>query len=175
MANRVIHCDEQRHAAAILEIFNHAILTSTALYDYQPRPLESMSNWFAGKRASQFPVVGIEDDNGTLLGFASYGTFRAWPAYKYSVEHSIYIHQQHRGKGLGQQLLTEIIHQAEQQQKHVLIAGIDTDNSVSIALHEKNGFVRSGTLTQVAWKFDRWLDLGFWQRTLQTPIQPQAD
>ncbi|MEY3766514.1 MAG: hypothetical protein RLZ03_1474, partial [Pseudomonadota bacterium] len=85
-----VHCTHERHAPAILAIFNEAIVNSTALYDYQPRPLESMKAWFDAKQQGNFPVIGLEDSQGQLLAFGSYGTFRAWPAYKYTAEHSVY-------------------------------------------------------------------------------------
>lgn len=169
---KLIDCTEERHAAAILEIFNDAIVTSTALYDYKPRAPESMVAWFATKRANGFPVIGIEDDAGTLLGFASYGTFRAWPAYKYSVEHSIYIHREHRGRGLGRRLLQAIVDAARERQVHTLIGGIDAANDASIALHRAMGFEHAGTIRQAGFKFGRWLDLAFYQRILETPAQP---
>ncbi|MET0332647.1 MAG: N-acetyltransferase family protein [Rhizobacter sp.] len=167
-----VDCTEERHALAILDIFNEAIATSTALYDYKPRAPEAMVGWFATKRANGFPVVGLEDEAGTLLGFASYGTFRAWPAYKYSVEHSIYIHKDHRGKGLGRTLLEAIVAAAQEREVHVLIGGIDATNAGSIALHESLGFVHAGTIREAGFKFGRWLDLAFYQRILATPAQP---
>ena len=169
---QLIACTEERHAAAILAIFNEAIVNSTALYDYKPRAPESMVAWFATKRSNGFPVLGLEDDAGTLLGFASYGTFRAWPAYKYSVEHSIYVHQDHRGKGLGRKLLGAIVSAAGERQVHTLIGGIDATNAASIALHTGLGFEHAGTIRQAGFKFGRWLDLAFYQRILQTPTQP---
>ena len=86
-----VACTHARHAQAIVDIFNEAIVTSTALYDYQPRTLQSMAPWFATKQHSNFPVIGVEDEGGTLLAFGSYGTFRAYPAFKYTVEHSVYV------------------------------------------------------------------------------------
>ncbi len=172
---KMIDCTEQHHAHAILEIFNEAIVNSTALYDYRERSIESMAAWFAAKHSGNFPVIGLEDDHGKLLGFASYGTFRAWPAYKYSVEHSIYIHSQHRGQGLGKILLDGIIVKAEQRQVHTLIGGIDAANMASIALHTKAGFVEAGVIKQAAYKFDRWLDLAFYQLILATPDSPRAE
>jgi len=162
----MIPCTETRHASAMLEIFNHAILNSTALYDYQPRPPESMAQWFASKRVNDFPVVGVESDQGMLMGFASYGTFHAWAAYQFTVEHSIYIHPDFRGQGLGSLLLDEIIRQTREKGMHLLVGGIDTGNQASIALHKKKGFTLAGTLREVAWKFDRWLDLSFYQKRL---------
>jgi len=172
---QLITCNERQHACAILDIFNDAILTSTALYDYKPRHIDSMAPWFATKLTHDFPVIGLEDEQGTLLGFASYGTFRAWPAYKYSVEHSIYIHQDHRGHGLGTVLLNALIDAAREREVHALIGAIDANNRSSIALHEKNGFRHTGTMPQLAWKFDRWLDLAFYQLLLPTPLTPVAD
>ena len=101
---RLIPCTEEAHAGTILAILNDAIVTSTALYDYKPRTPEQMAGWFATKRANGFPVIGAVDDDGRLMGFASYGTFRAFPAYKYTVEHSVYVDAADRGKGLGRTL-----------------------------------------------------------------------
>ena len=83
----IVQCNYQRHARPILAIFNEAIAHSTALYDYKPRTMEMMAAWFDNKRKGKYPIIGMESDAGELMGFASYGTFRAWPAYKYTVEH----------------------------------------------------------------------------------------
>ncbi len=167
-----IACTEEAHAEAILSILNEAIVNSTALYDYRPRNLESMSGWFKAKQASNFPIVGAISSTGELLGFASYGAFRAWPAYKYSIEHSVYIHKDHRGKGLGQALMQQLIAKAIEQQYHVMIGGIDESNSASVVLHQKLGFSHAGTIKQAGFKFGRWLDLAFYQLILQTPHAP---
>jgi L-amino acid N-acyltransferase len=167
-----VQCTHAQHAQAILDIFNEAIQTSTALYDYQPRPLASMEVWFGNKDQGHFPVIGIEDDTGTLLAFGSYGTFRAWPAYKYSVEHSVYVHKDHRGKGLGVQVMQALIAAARQRDVHAMIGGIDASNAGSIALHQRLGFQHVGTLPQVGFKFGRWLDLAFYQLLLDTPSNP---
>ena len=169
---RKVDCEEQKHRLAILNIFNDAIANSTALYDYKPRAIESMVAWFATKRQNNFPVIGLEADSGELLGFASYGTFRAFPAYKYTVEHSIYIQKDHRGKGLGAVLLEAIIREAEARDVHVMVGGIDASNQASIALHEKFGFEHSGTVREAGFKFGRWLNLAFYQKILKTPARP---
>ncbi|HSV54401.1 MAG TPA: GNAT family N-acetyltransferase [Burkholderiaceae bacterium] len=168
----LVSCTEERHAGAILAIFNEAIINSTALYDYKPRAPETMGPWFATKRSHGFPVIGVEDAGGKLLGFASYGSFRAWPAYKYTVEHSIYIEKDHRGAGLGHQLLEAIAAKACEQGLHTLVGAIDATNAASIALHKRHGFEHAGTIRQAAFKFGRWLDLAFYQRTLETPLHP---
>src|SRR5262245_19246795 len=101
----IIRCTSERHADQIPAIFNEAIVNSTALYDYKPRTREMMGGWFEAKAKGRYPVIGVEDDNGELMGFASYGPFRAWPAYKYSVEHSVYVDVRFRRRGVGRILL----------------------------------------------------------------------
>jgi len=167
----IIRCDSS-HSEQILAIFNDAILTSTAIYDYKPRTLETMAAWFEAKRRGNFPVIGGVDAKGGLLGFGSYGTFRAWPAYKYSVEHSVYVAAGCRGKGLGKLLLREIIGAAREQNYHVLIGGIDSQNAASIQLHKSFGFEFAGRIKQAGYKFGRWLDLDFYQLILDTPLHP---
>jgi len=171
-AVRFVDCTHAEHAAAILAILNDAIATSTALYDYEPRKPESMAGWFKAKETGRFPVIGAVDEEGTLLGFASYGSFRAWPAYKYSVEHSVYVHRDHRALGIGRALLQRLIAAARAQDLHVLVGGIDVENRASIALHEDLGFVHAGTIRHAGFKFGRWLDLAFYELILDTPARP---
>lgn len=176
MSNRsnhsVVQCSFERHADAILEIFNEAIVNSTALYDYKPRTAQNMVAWFETKRNGGFPVIGIENAAGVLLAFGSYGTFRGWPAYKYTVEHSVYVHKDHRGRGLGRTVMQALIAAARENDLHAMVGGIDAANDGSIALHERLGFKHVGTLPQVGFKFGRWLDLAFYQLLLDTPKQP---
>ncbi len=169
---RIVQCEPKRHAEAILAIFNDAIVNSTALYDYRPRTIEMMATWFEVKGKGKFPVVGIENDAGDLMGFGSYGTFRTYPAYKYTVEHSVYVDARFRGKGVGKRLLQEVINAAQGQDYHMLVGCIDASNSVSIRLHESLGFVRCGTIRESGFKFGRWLDIVFYQLILPTPSQP---
>ena len=168
----IVVCDHATHATAILAILNDAILTSTALFDYVPRKPESMVEWFRAKEARRFPVLGAVAEDGTLLGFATYGSFRAWPAYKYTIEHSVYVHPDHRRKGIARELMTRLIADAERQDYHVIVAGIDAANSASIALHEQLGFARCGVIHHAGFKFGRWLDLAFYELRLRTPAQP---
>jgi phosphinothricin acetyltransferase len=170
---RIVDCSYDAHAPAILDILNAAILSSTALYDYQARTLDNMATWFNAKQKVGFPVLGALDERGVLAGFASYGTFRAWPAYKYSVEHSVYVHAERRRRGVGLSLMRALIARATEQQYHVMIGGIDRDNRASVTLHEKLGFVHAGSLRQVGFKFGRWLDLDFYQLILPTPDAPR--
>jgi L-amino acid N-acyltransferase YncA len=160
------------HAPQILEILNEAILNSTALYDYQPRTPAKMETWFDVKERGGYPVLGAFDETGRLLGFASYGQFRPWPAYKYTVEHSVYVERDARGRGIGRLLLAALIERARASDYHSLIGGIDAENAVSIALHTRLGFEFCGRVRQAGFKFGRWLDLDFYQRILDTPAKP---
>ena len=169
---KIIPSDEARHSSAILAIFNEAIVTSTSLYEYKPRTPDVMKAWFENKRRGAFPVIVAEDDAGQLLGFGSYGTFRAFPGYKYTVEHSVYVHSNARGRGIGRALLHELIQLAQKNDYHVLVGVIDTTNAASIRLHESLGFTRCGHVRDVGFKFGRWLDVAFYQLILPTPARP---
>jgi phosphinothricin acetyltransferase len=131
-----------------------------------------MASWFEAKRAGGFPSSASRMHKAGCWAFAA-GEFRAYPAYKYTVEHSVYVHPQHRGRGLGQQLMELLIAEARQRgDVHVLVGAIDAANAGSIALHKRLGFESVGLMPQVGFKFGRWLDLAFYQLTLQTPLNP---
>ena len=169
---KTIECRPERHSDAILAILNDAIVNSTALYDYKPRTRDNMVTWFEAKSRGRYPVIGAEDDAGELMGFASYGPFRGWPAYKYTVEHSVYVDARFRGQGVGRMLLRAVIAAAESQDYHVMVGGIDAANAVSIRLHEGQGFTPCGIVRHAGFKFGRWLDLAFYQLILRTPAAP---
>jgi phosphinothricin acetyltransferase len=171
-AHTLVTCCPERHADAILAIFNDAILNSTALYDYRPRTAQNMVAWFEAKRSGGFPVIGVEEADGALVAFGSFGAFRAFPAYKYTVEHSVYVRHDRRGQGLGGLVMRELIAAACRQDVHAMVGAIDASNAGSIALHQRLGFRHVGTLPQVGFKFGRWLDLAFYQLLLDTPAQP---
>jgi phosphinothricin acetyltransferase len=163
---------EENQLPEILEILNDAIINSTALYDYKPRTIENLNSWYEAKIKNNYPIIGLFDKSGILLGFGSYGPFRNWPAYKYTIEHSIYVKSEMRNKGLGKILLKEIINNATEEDYHVLVGGIDSTNIVSIKLHENLGFTFSGTIKHAGYKFGKWLDLSFYQMILKTPLIP---
>jgi L-amino acid N-acyltransferase YncA len=172
IAMQIIDCTYDKHANDILEILNEVIVNSTALYDYKARFPTSMVAWFEAKQLGSYPVIGAVNEQDKLMGFASYGCFRNWPAYKYTVEHAVYVHKQHRGNGIGSALMVRLIEEAKKQRYHAIIGGIDTANKASIIMHEKLGFSHCGTLKQVGFKFGRWLDLAFYQMLLGTPEHP---
>jgi L-amino acid N-acyltransferase len=167
-----VDCTPEHHTDAILAIFNDAIANSTALYDYHPRTAATMQAWFSAKRAAGFPVIGLQGVDGELQGFASWGSFRSFPANKYTVEHSVYVHRDFRGQGLGRALLERLVALAQVRPIHVMVGGIDATNTASIALHEQLGFVHAGTVRHAGFKFGRWLDLALYQRLFDMPVQP---
>ena len=124
------------------------------------------------KRRLSFPVFVSIADDGSLQGFASYGVFRAFPGYKFTLEHSLYVAKEFRGQGIGKQLLQKLIQSATDENYRTLIACIDSQNKASIVLHEKFGFQHSGSLKEVGYKFDAWLDLEFYQLVLETAKEP---
>lgn len=156
----------------ILEIYNDAVVNTTAVYDYRAQTMEERLNWYRKKAEEGFPVLVFEQDQ-TVVGFASFGSFRPWPAYKYTVEHSIYVHPLHRGKGIGKRLLEELITIADMRGYATMVAGIDAQNEASCRLHESMGFAVSGIIRRAGYKFGRWLDLVFYQIDLTGPAAPE--
>jgi L-amino acid N-acyltransferase len=156
---------------SILTIYNHAIETTTAVFDYRPHTLPMRYEWFRNKRAAALPVV-VAVENRAVIGFATYGPFRAWPAYKYTVEHSVYVVSNARRRGVGRALVKEMVTIAGRNQMHSVIAGIVSDNLPSLQLHRSLGFVDAGCLHQVGYKFGLWLDLMFLELILETPRSP---
>ncbi|PEL13280.1 GNAT family N-acetyltransferase [Bacillus sp. AFS017336] len=158
----------------ILAIYNDAILNTTAVYSYKSQTLEDRKIWFDQKMQEGFPIIVFEIDE-KVAGFATFGPFRAWPAYKYSIEHSIYVNGEFRKRGIGTSLMKELIAIATKREYMTLIAGIDAENEKSIAMHKNFGFVHSGTINKAGYKFNRWLDLAFYQLELNGPKEPVED
>lgn len=155
----------------ILEIYNDAILNTTAIYTYNVQTLEERTLWFNKKNEDGIPVLVFEDQN-KVIGFATFGPFRAWPAYKYTIEHSVYVHTGYKRRGIGTALVKEIIRIADEKKFATLVAGIDACNQTSLKLHEKLGFEYSGTIKNAGFKFGKWLDLVFYQLNLSGPENP---
>ena len=147
----------------LLAIYNDVIATSTAVYSDVPVTLDDRRQWHQARVASGYPVLVAVDSSG-VLGFSTFGDFRSWPGYRYTVEHTVHVRSDCRGRGIGSELLQALLPRAAALGKHVMIAGVDAANSASIRFHERLGFERAGHLREVGNKFGRWLDLVFLQR-----------
>jgi phosphinothricin acetyltransferase len=143
-----------------LTIYNEVIRNSTAVYSEVEFTPERGASWFDSKVEQGLPFIVTCDASG-VAGFGTFGDFRAWPCYRYSVEHSVHVRPDARGRGIGRALVLELIERAKGMQKHVMIAGIDADNAASIRLHQSLGFKVVGHFHEVGYKFGRWLDLVF--------------
>ena len=142
----------------ILEIYNDAVANTTAIWNDVLVDLQNRKEWFAARKAKGFPVLVAELD-GKVAGYASYGDWRAFDGYRHTVEHSVYVHRDARGGGIGRLLMQELIARAASNGMHVMIAAIESENDASIRLHEKLGFRIAGKFSEVGTKFGRWLDL----------------
>lgn len=159
---------------AITDIYNDVIATSTAVYSLSPTTVAERRAWFEARTAAGYPVLVALNGN-DVIGFASFGDFRgAWPGYRYSVEHSVHVHRDHRGKGVGSSLVQALFPLASALGKHVMIGGIDAANAGSLRMHERLGFEQVAHFREVGRKFGRWLDLVFMQRFLD-PAGAQRD
>ena len=160
--------------STILEIFNDNIVHSTAFYMYKEQTLEQRMAWFEAKQQSGEPLF-VYEENGEVAGYATYGSFRPYPAFHYTVEHSVYVHKNHYKKGIASQLMHALIDYAATHEVKTMVACIDKENAASLRIHEKLGFTYSGTIRNAGYKFGRWLDLVFYQLDFEGPQHPQEN
>ena len=153
----------------ILAIYNDVIATSTAIYLDEPVTLASREAWLADKNANGFPLL-VVDDAGAVAGFGSYGPFRPFHGYRFTVEHSVHVAASHRGQGLGKALVQALLPLARAQGKHVMLGAIDAGNAASIRFHERLGFELTGRMPGLGFKFGRWLDLVIMQRVVDGAV-----
>lgn len=158
---------------AITAIYNDAVENTTAIWNERVVDVENRRAWMVDRRAAGYPVL-VADDDGDIVGYATFGDYRPFDGYRHTVEHSVYVRFDQRGRQVGWSLMVELIERARQLDKHVMIAAVDAENSGSIRLHEKLGFVPAGRLRQVGTKFGHWLDLAFLQLTLDDRVDPDG-
>jgi len=149
----------------ILDIYNDAVLHSTATFDLEPRTWEGQQRWFQEHRSPYAVFVATLGD--TVAGWGSLSAFRPRPGYRFTAEDSIYVRQDFRGRGIGASLLDLLVDAARRGQFHSVMALIDGDNAVSVRLHERFGFRHVGTFREVGFKFGRWLDVVHMQRMVE--------
>lgn len=157
----------------LLAIYNEIIRSSTAVYLYDPVTLDSRIEWLSGRRAQGFPVL-VAVDGDRVLGFASFGDWRPSTGYLHTVEHSVHVAADQRGKGVGRALMLPLFERARAMNKHVMIGGIDAENAASIAFHQRLGFEKVSHFREVGRKFGRWLDLAQMQKFLDEPGSARA-
>ena len=151
---------------AILDIYNDAVLNTTASYDYEPRDMEHRVAWFEEHERQRLPVFVAVDDAGRVLGWSSLSRYHDRRGYQFTVENSVYVAAAERGRGVGGLLLAPLVESARGLGLHAIIAGIDAENAASRRLHARFGFVEVGRFPQVGFKFGRWLDVIYMQRLL---------
>ena len=158
----------------ITSIYNEVLTHSTAIYNDRSATVEERISWWRSRTAQGYPVL-VATDNEHIAGFATFGDFRAWTGYRFTVEGTVHIHSGSRGQGVGTGLLKAILARALALGKHVMIAGVDSENTASLRFLERSGFERVGHLREVGYKFDRFLDLVFLQYWITPPLQPKED
>ncbi|OWP84300.1 N-acetyltransferase [Flavobacterium davisii] len=159
-----IHIREAKYTDLpyILEIVNYEILNSTSIWEYHIRTLEQQQKIFNEKKLNNQPFLVAIKGNKTV-GFGTYGSFRFKIGYQFTAEHSVYVHKDFHGNGIGSHLLKELIKIAKKQKLHTLIGVIDSENSGSITFHKKIGFQEVGHIKEAGFKFNKWLDSTFVQ------------
>jgi phosphinothricin acetyltransferase len=153
----------------ILEIYNDAVLKTTATYDYEPRTLEQRQTWFDDHVRQNLPVFVAQNEAGRIVGWSALNPFHARPGYRFTTENSVYVAADCRGQGVGRRLMPPLIEGARQRRLHAIIGAIDADNTASIRLHAEFGFEKVALLKQVGFKFGRWLDVIYMELLLNRP------
>ncbi|MCU9951206.1 GNAT family N-acetyltransferase [Pseudomonas sp. PDM13] len=153
------------HLEGIRAIYNDAVENTTAIWNERPVDLDNRRAWFDARAQQGYPIL-VALEAGEVVGYASFGDWRPFEGFCNTVEHSVYVHADQRGKGLGPLLMAALIERARACGKHVMVAAIESGNAASIRLHERLGFVTTGQMPQVGCKFGRWLDLTFMQLCL---------
>ncbi|MBO3276909.1 GNAT family N-acetyltransferase [Pseudomonas schmalbachii] len=167
----VIRDASEADLPGIRDIYNDAVLNTTAIWNEIEVDLANRRDWFAARLQQGFPVL-VAEEGGEVVGYASYGPWRNFDGFRETVEHSVYVRNDQRGKGIGPLLMEALIVRARVQGLHVMVAAIESGNTASIRLHERLGFATIGQMPQVGQKFGRWLDLTFMQLQLDYRTTP---
>ncbi|WP_372968610.1 N-acetyltransferase family protein [Microbacterium sp.] len=165
MSEPQIRDAETADLEAITAIYNDAVLHTTSIWNEDAVDLADRTAWFADRTARGYPVIVAVDGSG-VLGYATFGDWRPHSGYRHTVEHSVYVRDGERGRGIGKALMIELIHRARTLGKHVMVAAVESSNTGSIIMHKRLDFLQVGRMPQVGAKFDRWLDLTFLQLVL---------
>ena len=174
MENFAIRDADETHVEAIAAIYNDAVQHTTSIWNESTVDAAERRAWLDARRRQNYPVLVAVDPLGEVLGYASFGDWRAFDGYRHTVENSVYIRPASRGAGIGEALMRALIARARQAGKHAIVAGIEARNRASIRLHEKLGFTQAGFFPEVGVKFGQWLDLVFLQIILDARQEPDS-
>lgn len=164
MTDALIRTATVEDAPAITEILNREIRTGLAIWRYDERSVDDIVTLIATRLAAGHGAF-VAEINAAVIGWASYGLFRAGEGYGRTMEHSVHVDIAHRRSGVGRSLMKHLLDHADEAGVHAMIGAIESTNAASIALHAEFGFVEVGRLPEVGRKFDRWLSLVLMQRT----------
>ena len=166
MGDYTVRLARPEDSDAIRRVYNREVTESTATFDLVPRSPDDQARWM-DEHAGAYAAVVAVDAGGAVAGFASLSPYRARPGYSTTVEDSVYVDADHRGRGVGRVLLTEIVRLAEASGFHAVMARISGPSEASLALHRGCGFELIGVEREVGRKFGKWLDVSLMQRLLQ--------
>jgi len=166
-----IRTAEARDAAAIAEIYNHYVTTSIITFEEEPVSAEDMTRRIGEVAAASLPWL-LAEESGRTTGYAYATPWRSRSAYRFSAEVTVYTAPGNGGRGIGSRLYSQLLPVLEARNVHAVMGGIALPNEASVALHEKFGFRKVAHFAEVGFKFDRWIDVGYWQRTLMRQRRP---
>lgn len=152
-------------AAAIAGIYNHHVLNTIVTFEEEVVAASDMAQRITETCAAELPWL-VWEENGAVLGYASASKWKSRCSYRYSVESTIYLSNTAAGRGIGTQLYAALIAALKPTGIHAIIAGVSLPNPASVALHEKLGFVKVAHFKEVGWKFEQWIDVGYWELLL---------
>lgn len=155
----IIRKAERKDIQVLLEIYNYEVVNGVSTLDINPRTIGQWTDWYEKHNIKNHPLI-VAEDNGTVMGYATLSSYREKEAYSSTVELSIYVHPEHRGKGVGSVLMNAIIKMAKEDETvHTVVSVITSGNAASEHLHEKFGFTFSGRIKEVGMKFGNYLDI----------------
>ena len=150
----------------ILDIYNEAVLNTTASYDYEPHTLEHRKQWFEERQRDNYPVLVAVEQDGSVVGWSALNPFHARIGYRFTSENSVYVAANRRGQGIGRALLGPLLEAGRARGLHAILAVINADNEASLRLHAEFGFEKVGHFKQIGFKFGRWLDVVYMEKLL---------
>ena len=152
-------------AAAIAAIYNYYVVHTIVTFEEEEISTKEMAQRITEVQGAGRPWF-VWEEAGKVLGYSYASGWKSRCSYRFSLETTVYLDQAATGRGLGTQLYSALIDSLRQTKTHALIGGVALPNAGSVALHEKLGFVKIGHFKEVGWKFDQWIDVGYWELVL---------